>query len=602
MTNSLKDRKDMNEEYMWDISSMYPQEDLWQQDLDTALALAEDFTGYSGKVAKDPDTLLAALKDRSEIWQKVEKAFVYARMRRDEDNRVEKYQAMCDSAYATLSRISALMSFFTPELLDSPAETVLSYIDKNPDLEIYRFYLTDLFREKDHVLSKNEENIMAQMGEITGATNNIFTMLNNADLDFGTVTDGKGNETELTHGNYILFMEDRDRNVRKQAFEKMYETYSSLINTIGSTYNFNTKTDVVTARIRKYPSSRAAALSGDNIPEDVYDNLVMEVNRALPHLHKYMEIRKKLLGLDELKMYDVYVPLVELPEEKQYYPYEQAKEMIFEALAPMGDEYLSALKNGFGSGWVDVYENRGKTSGAYSFGSYDSKPFVLLNYTDTLNDVFTVIHEMGHSMHSYFTRKSQPFIYGGHSIFTAEVASTVNENLLLKHMLKGEKDPVMRAYLINKHIEEFRTTLFRQTMFAEFEHLTHKTVEEGNVLTPQWMCREYEELNGKYFGPALSKDPYIRYEWARIPHFYNAFYVYKYATGFAAAGAISDMILKEGPDDYLRFLSTGESDYPIELLKIAGVDMSSPAPIEKAMDLFASLVDEFESVISDLDK
>jgi oligoendopeptidase F len=378
----------------------------------------------------------------------------------------------------------------------------------------------------------------------------------------------------------------------------MYQSYEALINTLATTYSFNTKTDVVSARIRKYTSSRAAALSGDNIPETVYDNLVSAVNDSLPALHKYMALRKKMLGVDALQMHDVYVPLVNLP--KRDIPFQEAVNIMLESLSPLGETYLEGLRQGISQGWIDIYENQGKTSGAYSFGSYDSKPYVLLNYTDTLKDVFTLVHEMGHSMHSYFTRAVQPFVYGGHSIFTAEVASTVNENLLMKDLLQKETDPVMRKYLLNMHIESFRTTLFRQTMFAEFEALTHKTVEEGGSLTAQWLSQEYNKLNNKYFGPALAEDDLIQYEWARIPHFYRAFYVYKYATGYAAAAALSDAILKDGApakDRYLAFLKTGESNDPIELLKIAGVDMSSTKPVESAMEVFKNLVDEFERLV-----
>ena len=378
----------------------------------------------------------------------------------------------------------------------------------------------------------------------------------------------------------------------------MYEAYKALINTIAVNYNYNTKNDVVSARIRKYDSARQAALSGGNIPEEVYDNLISVVNEYLPVVHKYIQLRKKVLGVDELKMYDIYVPLVQLP--KKDIPYEEALKMMQEGLAPLGEEYLAQVDKGTKEGWIDVYENQGKTSGAYSFGSYDSKPYILLNYTNTLKDVFTIVHEMGHSMHSYYTRKTQPFTYGDHSIFTAEVASTVNESLLMQHLLATEKDPEMRKYLINYYIEEFRTTLFRQTMFAEFELASHREVENGGVLTAEWLCETYDALNKKYFGPALSDDEYIKYEWARIPHFYRGFYVYQYATGYSAATAISKKILTEGPqarDNYIEFLKSGSSDYPVELLKIAGVDMSGPEPIRMAMETFKNLVDELEKLL-----
>jgi oligoendopeptidase F len=376
----------------------------------------------------------------------------------------------------------------------------------------------------------------------------------------------------------------------------MYEAYKKQINTIASAYNYNTKTDIVTSRIRKYDSPLDAALAGDNIPISVYDNLVSTVNKNLDSLHKYMSVRKKALKQDELHMYDIYVPLVELP--KKNVPYAAALETVEKGLAALGGDYIGKMKNGIKDGWIDVYENEGKTSGAYSFGSYDSMPYILMNYSDSMKDVFTLAHELGHSMHSKYTRESQPFVYGSHSIFTAEVASTVNESLLMNYLLESEKDAETKKYLLNMRIEEFRTTVFRQTMFAEFERLTHAAAQDGEALTASWLCDEYEKLNRKYFGDEVALDDEIKYEWARIPHFYNAFYVYKYATGFSAAAAISDNIIKNGAkarDRYIEFLKTGESGHPIELLKIAGVDMSKPAPVRQAMETFENLVDEIAS-------
>lgn len=595
---TLKNRDQIDPKYKWNIEAMFPDEGQIDRDLDDVMAKTKEYTKLSGHLTENPQTLLKALQDRDAIWQKLEKVYVYARMRRDEDNRKTQYQAMTDKCQSVIAQVSAAMSFFTPELLSAPEETLLSYIKKEPGLVQYDFLIRDILREKAHVLTEAEETILAQMSEITGSTNDIFTMLNNADIKFGKITDEDGDQVELTHGNYITFMESHDRRVRKEAYDHMYAAYKSMINTIGTTYNYNTKTDVISARIRKYPSAREAALSGDNIPGEVYDNLVKVVNENLPTVHRYMNLRKKLLGVDELHMYDIYVPLIELPKKK--ISYEEGLDMMREGLAPLGEEYIHRMNEGLKAGWIDVYENEGKTSGAYSFGSYDSMPYILLNYTDTLKDVFTIVHEMGHSMHSSYTREAQPYIYGGHSIFTAEVASTVNESLLMHHLLDQEKDPTMRKYLLNLYIEEFRTTLFRQTMFAEFEDLTHKAIEQGQVLTAEWMCEEYQKLNDKYFGPAVAKDDTIRYEWARIPHFYNAFYVYKYATGYSAATAISNRILTEGAparDAYIEFLKTGESDHPIQLLKIAGVDMSSPEPIRQAMETFKNLVDEFEALL-----
>ena len=598
-SKDLKKRDQIDSKYKWNIEAMIPDESVIDDHLNQISEDAASYTEkFAGNLTSGGDTLLAALKERDDIWQRLEKVFVYARMRRDENNAENRYQAMSDRCQSVIAAVSAAMSFFTPELLSAPEEKILGYLDTIDGLEVYTFLIKDTLRQKAHVLSAAEENILAQMSEVTGATNDIFTMLNNADIKFAEITDEDGDEVRVTHGNYIRFMESHNRQVREDAYNAMYDSYKGLINTIASAYNYNTKNDVISSRIRKYPSARAAALSGDNIPGEVYDNLVSAVNRNLPSMHRYVELRKKMLGVDKLHMYDMYVPLIEIPDRKV--SYEEGLDIMRRALEPLGSEYIEKMNKGISEGWIDVYENEGKTSGAYSFGSYDSYPYILLNYTDTLKDVFTIIHEMGHSMHSRYTRDAQPYIYGSHSIFTAEVASTVNESLLMQYLLNNADDTEMRKYLLNLHIEEFRTTLFRQTMFAEFEDMTHRAIEDGQVLTADWMCSIYDELNARYYGPAVEKDDTIKYEWARIPHFYNAFYVYKYATGYSAATAISEKILNEGrpaADRYIEFLKTGESDYPIELLKIAGVDMSTPEPVEKAMDTFNSLLDEFEKLI-----
>lgn len=598
-SKDLKTRDQIDRKYKWNIEAMIADESTIDNDLEDVKAQASAYADeFSGKLTQSADVLLKAYKDRDNIWRKLENIYVYSRMRRDENNAESKYQAMSDKCGAVIAAVSASMSFFTPELLASSDDIILGYIEQNEGLKEYEFAIKDTLRQKEHILTEAEENLLAQMSEVTKATNDIFTMLNNADIKFASIKDEDGDEVEVTHGNYIKFMESHDRDVREAAYNAMYDSYKDLINTIATTYNYNTKTDVVSARIRKYESARAAALSGDNIPGEVYDNLISVVNDNLPAMHRYVELRKKMLGVDKMYMYDMYVPLIELP--KTVISYEEALDMMREGLAPLGEEYITKMNAGLAEGWIDVYENKGKTSGAYSFGSYDSFPYILLNYTDTLKDVFTIVHEMGHSMHSRYTRDVQPYIYGSHSIFTAEVASTVNESLLMQHLLGKDNDIEMRKYLLNLHLEEFRTTLFRQTMFAEFEDITHKAIEAGQVLTAEWMCEQYEALNAKYYGSAVEKDDTIKYEWARIPHFYNAFYVYKYATGYSAATAISNKILSEGKpaaDKYIEFLKTGESDYPIELLKIAGVDMSTPEPIEKAMETFNALLVEFEKLV-----
>ncbi len=598
MGKEIKRRDQIDQNYKWNIEEMYPDEEQWKADYKTVEEKAKDFVAYSGRLGESPKLLLEALQKKDTIWLILEKVYTYARMKKDEDNRVNQYQAMSDKASTLIAKASSYLSFFIPELLEIPEEKLLGFLEAEEGLKLYEHAIRDILREKAHVLSKVEENLLAQMSEITGATNDVFTMINNADIKFGSIVDEDGDEVEVTHGRYIGFMESHDRRVRKDAFEHMYKAFGDLKNTLATTYNYNTKTDVITARIRKYGSAREAALSGDNIPATVYDNLIDTVNSRLDLLHRYVEVRRKLLKVDEVHMYDMYVPLVEMPKEE--IAYEKALDLMREGLAPLGDHYLGKMNEGIDAGWIDVYENEGKTSGAYSFGSYDSMPYILLNYNGKLKDVFTIVHEMGHSMHSYYTRQNQPFVYGGHSIFTAEVASTVNEALLMHHLLNNSTDPEEKKYLLNLYIEEFRTTLFRQTMFAEFEKLTHEAVESGEVLTSDWLSEEYGKLNRKYYGEKVAYDPQIAMEWARIPHFYRAFYVYKYATGYSAAAAISLKILKEGSaakDAYIEFLKSGESDYPIELLKIAGVDMSKRDPIIQAMDAFEKLIVEIEKLV-----
>ena len=597
--DKLKTRDQIDDKYKWNIGAMIEDEDAIDSQLESIKTNAAKYSEkYTGNLTCDGATLAQAYIDKDQIWRELEKIYVYAHMKRDENNANEKYQAMADKAMSVIASVSASLSFFTPELLSASENTILGFIEETPELKTYQFTIKDTLRQKAHVLSPAEENILAQMSEITRASDDIFTMLNNADIKFGTITDEDGNLVELTHGNYIKFMQSHNARLRQDAYNSMYDAYKKLINTIATTYNYNVKSNVINARLRHYDSARSAALDGDNIPASVYDNLVATVNDNLPAMHRYMELRKKLMNLDNLTMSDIYVPLIEIPDQK--FSFEEGLDIMRQALKPLGQEYINGMNEGISEGWIDVYENEGKTSGAYSYGCYDSYPYILLNYTDTLNDVFTIIHEMGHSMHAKYTRANQPYIYGGHSIFTAEVASTVNESLLMAYLFETNDDIQMKKYLLNMHLEAFRTTLFRQTMFAEFEDITHKAIESGQVLTAEWMCDQYEDLNRKYYGPAVATDDTIRYEWARIPHFYSAFYVYKYATGYSAATAICEKILTQGSEaalNYIEFLKTGQSDSPIELLKIAGVDMSSPEPIKKAMDKFNSLLDELEKLI-----
>lgn len=596
----LKQRSEIEEKYKWNISDMYADETIWESDFNEALSLAEKFTEYKGRLGEGAGVLLEALRTRDRLWQKAERVYVYAHMKGDEDNRVSRYQELSQKAMSLMSQISARTSFFTPELMELPEGMIESFLEADEELGLYSYMLLDLLRQRKHILSQPEEALMAQFGEITGAPKQIFSMINDADIKFGTVKDEDGDETELTHGNFISMMESSDRRVREDAYRALYAAFTKQKNTLASTYYYNVKKNAVLSRIRKYPSALASALDADNIPESVYTNLVDTINAHLDVLHRYVDIRKKMLGVEEIHMYDMYAPLVEMP--KRSVPYEEALDTVRAALKPMGAEYLRDLEAGLEAGWVDVYENEGKTSGAYSFGSYDSMPYVLLNYNNKFKDAFTIIHELGHSMNSYYTRKAQPFIYGGHSIFTAEVASTVNECLLMHDLLSKCTDKSEKLYLLNIYIEEFRATVFRQTMFAEFEMQVHAEVEKGEVMTPDRLCGIYGELNKKYFGSDVVYDDEIAMEWARIPHFYNAFYVYKYATGYSAAVAISKKIIEEGAtarDAYMTFLAAGDSDYPIELLKGAGVDMSKPDVIESAMETFKGLIDELEELINE---
>jgi oligoendopeptidase F len=593
----MKKRKDIPKKYRWNIEFMYANDETWEDDLTKAATYAERYARYAGKLAESAKTLLKALRDMDRVWLTAERVYVYARMRRDEDNNNPKYQAMADRAQSLFAKVAADLAFFTPEFLAIPRAKLDGFRRAERGLAGYAHIIDLLLRKKPHVLSRKEEGLLALLSEPLSATNEIFSMFNNADIRFGKIKDEKGRFVELTHGNYITLLESTERKVRKAAYDAMYDAYGGMRNTLAAAYGFNTKTDALTARVRNYGSSLEAALAGDNVPLSVYDNLVAIVNGSLPALHRYMDIRRRALGLRKLAMYDVYVPLFKPAKDRL--AYEEAVELMTEALAPLGESYTGAVEAGVRSGWIDVFENEGKSSGAYSFGSYDSMPYILMNYSGRLKDAFTLVHEMGHSMHSYFTRRTQPYRYGSHSIFTAEVASTVNESLLMHHLLGTRTGKADRRYLTNMYLEEFRTTLFRQTMFAEFEKITHELTERGDVLTAERLCGVYAELNAKYFGPGVATDERIAMEWARIPHFYRAFYVYKYATGFSAATALTDKILNGGHAavrDYLHFLKLGDSDDPIELLKIAGVDMSRPEPIEDAMRVFTGLVDDLEEL------
>lgn len=592
-------RSEVKREETWDLEAIYADTAAWEADFAKVASMIPALSAFEGKLGESGETLLSALKQRDEIYQLFSQVAVYAHMKRDEDNSNPTSQALMEKVTSMGAQIGAAASWMTPEILELPEETLKGYLQSTQGLDLYKFELEDTYRQKAHVRSAEVEELLAQFSEITGAPRNIFTMLNNADLDFPLVKDEKGNEVELTHGRYIRFLESADRSVREGAFRALYETYTKYKNTIGATFGASVKKDVVSARARNYNSARAAALAENNIPESVYENLVATVNQGLPAFHKYLQLRKKLLGVDQLQMWDIYTPLV--PEMNKQIPYDEAVETIIAAVAPLGEEYGRIAREGLTTKrWVDRYENVGKTSGAYSSGTYTTHPYILMNYQGTLDSMFTLAHELGHSMHSYYSKTNQPFIYSNYTIFVAEVASTFNEALLTDYLLKSTNDKKLQMYVINHQLESIRGTLYRQTMFAEFEQVVHKMAEERKPITPDTLCEIYYDLNKRFFGAeGMVVDEAIAMEWARIPHFYRPFYVYQYSTGISAATALAQKVLTEGQpavERYINFLKGGGSNYSIELLKGAGVDMNTPAPVQQTLDLFSRLVDQMAAL------
>lgn len=597
MTKTLPSRSEIPAEYTWDLNTVYADDQKWEEDYTSIPPMLDELTTYEGKLS-DAATVLQVLTLQNKISRRLGNLAVYAFLRRDEDTTNATYQALADRAQQLGTRAGAASSFIRPELLALPDGTLERFTEEQPELQLYRHIFEDLLREKPHVLTQPEENLLAQAGEVASAPGTIFQMLDDADLKFGTVTDEEGEEQELTNGRYIRFIYSPDRRVRKDAFTKLHNAYQGMRNTTAATFAANVKADLFYARARKYPSALEAALHPDNIPLSVYNNLISAVNNNLSLLHRYMRVRKQVLGLDELHMYDLHVPLV--METSSEIAYEEAKGRVLEALSPLGTEYIQAANKGFQSRWIDVYETPNKRSGAYSWGGYDTNPFILLNYQDTLRDMFTLAHELGHTMHSYFTRRTQPYVYGDYTIFVAEVASTLNEALLTHYLLENTSDPKVKLAIVNNELDNFRGTLFRQTMFAEFEKDTHEAAEAGQALTADSLSEAYFALNKKYQGDNVYSDEEIAIEWSRIPHFYSSFYVYKYATGISAANALAQQIIKEGQpavDRYLKFLSRGSSAYSIDLLRDAGVDMTSPEPVEQALGVFNGLVDQMEQLL-----
>lgn len=597
-TNTLPKREEIDGKYKWKLEDIYENDENWEQDFKKVKLLSQEIRKFKGTLGESADRLLACLKMSDDMLSLNDKIFVYARMRRDENNANGTYQALADRTSALSTEVYASVSFMVPEITSMPEDKLNDFVNSNKGLQLYRHFINELLRQKQHILSDREEELLALSSDIAGAPRDIFAMFNNADIKFPFIKDENGEEVEVTKGRYIRFLESRDRRVREDAFHALYSSYKKFDNTLAAALVSNIKSSKFYAVARKYNSSLEASLDSDNIPVSVYDNLIDTINNNLHLLHRYLKLRKRALKLDELHMFDLYVPIVDEPNK--HVSYEEALKIVEEGLRPLGSEYLGYLKHAFQSGWIDVYENQGKTSGAYSWGAYKAHPYVLLNYQGTINDVFTIAHEMGHALHSFYTYKTQPYIYSEYKIFVAEVASTVNELLLMHHLLKNTENKGEKAYLLNHYLEEFRGTMFRQVMFAEFEKIIHSRVQKGEALTAESLSGIYRELNLKYFGSEVAVDEDISMEWARIPHFYTSFYVYKYATGFSAAASISQQILKEGQpavDRYIKFLSSGGSDCPLELLKKAGVDLSTPKPVQDAMNVFGSILDELENLI-----
>ncbi|EGW36122.1 oligoendopeptidase F [Desulfosporosinus sp. OT] len=595
----LKSRAEIPEDYKWHLEDIFSNNDQWEKEFSHIEQLLGEGKKFEGHLADTPDTLIACFQWLDDLSIRIEEVYSYARMRRDEDNRNATYQALTDRAGALAVKVGSATSFVVPELLAMPEARLEEFRAQTSKMELYNHALEDILRKKEHVLSSAEEKLLAEVSEVAEAPGAIFSMANNADLKFPSIEDESGQSIELTKGNFIHFMESHKQGVRKAAFETLYRTYEKQRNTWAATLNSSVKSDVFFAKARRYPSAIEASLDDDRVPLKVYDSLVDTVHEFLPQMHRYIQLRKKALNLNELHMYDIYVPIV--PETTMTITYQEAKEMVIEGLRPLGEDYVKILAEGFQQKWIDVYENEGKTSGAYSWGTYRAHPYVLLNHQDTLNSMFTLAHEMGHSLHTYFSNRKQPHLYAGYKIFVAEVASTLNEALVMEYLLEKTNDPKVLAYLINHYLEQFRGTIFRQTMFAEFEKKIHSVVEEGGALTADNLSEIYRELNAVYYGAEVILDPEIALEWARIPHFYNAFYVYKYATGFSAAIAFARAILDEGQPAvtrYIEFLSGGSSDYPIDLLRKAGVDMETPAPVRNALQVFKGLVDRLETLLA----
>jgi oligoendopeptidase F len=595
--SSVPDRSELSEQHKWDLESIYATDDDWEAAYDDVESKLDDLEAFEGRLTESGDTLLEALELRDEVHREVEKVSSYARMRSDEDTRDQHYQALRARASSLLADVSSATSYFEPEIQDCTREELQALVDEEPELETYEHYFDDVLRMKPHTRSAEVEELLSDLGEVFGAPSDAYNMLTDADLEFPTVEDPDGEPVEISQANFTKLLKTPDREFRQTVHEEFFETMTGVRNTIGSTLKNQVKKDVKLAEARNYDTAREAALDDANIPTDVYDNLVDTVDDNLDKLHRHTDLKREALGVDEVKMWDLYMPIVD--SESPEVGYEEAKDHVVEAVAPLGEDYQRRVADGLESRWVDVYENRGKRSGAYSGGAYDTQPFILMNYQDDISSMFTLAHELGHSLHSQYTSEEQPYVYSQYEIFVAEVASTVNEALLVNHLLDTVEDDHFRKHILNEYLERFRSTLYRQTLFADVEQRLHELTAAGEALTPDRVDEVYGERKAAYYANA-DVDEHIEREWMRIPHFYYNFYVFQYSTGISAAVALVQDILEEGQpaaDRYLEFLERGSSEYPLELLREAGVDMSTSEPIERALDVYDERLGQAEDLV-----
>lgn len=593
-------RNEINEKDTWDLSTIFETDQKWEEELALLTEDTKEAASLEGHLLDSAESLLDITERYLDLSRRLEKLYVYAHMKNDQDTRVAKYQEYYAKAMTLYSQLDQVFSFYEPEFMAITEEQYQNYLAEEPKLQPYKHFFDKLLQNKEHVLSQREEELLAGAGEIFGAASETFAILDNADIVFPLVKDEDGNELQLSHGVYMRLVESKNREVRRGAYEALYSTYEQYQHTYAKTLQTNVKVQNYRAKVRNYKSAREAALAANFVPESVYDNLVSAVRKHLPLLHRYLALRSKILGIPDLKMYDVYTPLSSV---EYSFTYEKALKKAEEALAVLGEDYLSRVKRAFSERWIDVYENQGKRSGAYSGGSYDTNAFMLLNWQDNLDNLFTLVHETGHSMHSSYTRETQPYVYGDYSIFLAEIASTTNENILTEKLLQEVQDDATRFAILNNFLDGFRGTVFRQTQFAEFEHAIHQADQNGEVLTSEFLNNLYADLNQEYYGLSKEDNPQIQYEWARIPHFYYNYYVYQYSTGFAAASALAEKIVHGSQDDrdrYIDYLKAGKSDYPLNIMRKAGVDMEKEDYLNDAFAVFERRLDEFEALVEKL--